>query len=50
MVFVAQEAAEILAKEALSWRSLICAPAPARCGAIVNTVKKTNKVIVLHET
>jgi 2-oxoisovalerate dehydrogenase E1 component beta subunit len=50
MVFVAQEAAEILAKEGieleiLDLRTLL----PLDEDAIVNAVKKTNKVIVLHE-
>ena len=50
MVYVAQEAADILAKEGIELeiidlRTLL----PLDIPAIVDTVKKTNKVIVLHE-
>jgi len=50
MVWVAQEAADLLAKEGIELeiidlRTLL----PLDKEAIVNTVKKTNKVIVLHE-
>lgn len=50
MVYVAQEAADILAKEGIELeiidlRTLL----PLDVPAIVDTVKKTNKVIVLHE-
>ena len=50
MVFVAQEAAEILAKEGIELEILdLRTLAPLDIEAIENTVKKTNKVIVLHE-
>jgi 2-oxoisovalerate dehydrogenase E1 component beta subunit len=50
MVYVAQEAADILAKEGIEveiidLRTLL----PLDVAAIVDSVKKTNKVIVLHE-
>ena len=50
MVFVAQEAAEVLAKEGIELeiidlRTLL----PLDAQAIEDTVKKTNRVIVLHE-
>ncbi len=50
MVYVAQEAAEVLAKEGIELeiidlRTLL----PLDREAIANTVKKTNRVIVLHE-
>jgi len=50
MVFVAQEAAEILTKEGIELEIIdLRTLAPLDEEAIVNTVKKTNKVIVLHE-
>ena len=50
MVFVAQEAAELLAKEGIELEILdLRTLAPLDEEAIANTVKKTNKVIVLHE-
>jgi 2-oxoisovalerate dehydrogenase E1 component beta subunit len=50
MVYVAQEAAEILAKEGIELEIIdLRTVAPLDVEAIVNTVKKTNKVIVLHE-
>jgi 2-oxoisovalerate dehydrogenase E1 component beta subunit len=50
MVYVAQEAADILAKEGIELeiidlRTLL----PLDVAAIVDTVKKTNKVMILHE-
>jgi 2-oxoisovalerate dehydrogenase E1 component beta subunit len=50
MVYVAQEAADILAKEGIELEIIdLRTVAPLDIDAIVNTVKKTNKVIVLHE-
>ncbi|MCU1284935.1 MAG: branched-chain alpha-keto acid dehydrogenase component [Acidobacteriales bacterium] len=50
MVYVAQEAADILAKEGIDLEIIdLRTVAPLDVDAIVNTVKKTNKVIVLHE-
>ncbi|MCU1310927.1 MAG: branched-chain alpha-keto acid dehydrogenase component [Candidatus Angelobacter sp.] len=50
MVYVAQEAADILAKEGIELEIIdLRTVAPLDVDAIVNTVKKTNKVIVLHE-
>jgi 2-oxoisovalerate dehydrogenase E1 component beta subunit len=50
MVFVAQEAAELLAKEGIELEIIdLRTLAPLDEEAIANTVKKTNKVIVLHE-
>ncbi|MCU1307475.1 MAG: branched-chain alpha-keto acid dehydrogenase component [Acidobacteriaceae bacterium] len=50
MVYVAQEAADILAKEGIELEIVdLRTVAPLDVEAIVNTVKKTNKVIVLHE-
>src|SRR6059058_2325410 len=50
MVYVAQEAAELLAKEGIELEIIdLRTLAPLDVDAIVNTVKKTNKVIVLHE-
>ncbi|HWC17387.1 MAG TPA: alpha-ketoacid dehydrogenase subunit beta [Terriglobales bacterium] len=50
MVYVAQEAAEILAKEGIELEILdLRTVAPLDKQAIVNTVKKTNRVIILHE-
>jgi 2-oxoisovalerate dehydrogenase E1 component beta subunit len=50
MVYVAQEAADILAKEGIELEIIdLRTVAPLDIEAIVNTVKKTNKVIVLHE-
>jgi 2-oxoisovalerate dehydrogenase E1 component beta subunit len=50
MVYVAQEAADILAKEGIELEIIdLRTVAPLDVDAIVNTVKKTNKVIILHE-
>ena len=50
MVYVAQEAADILAKEGIELEIIdLRTLAPLDTEAIVNTVKKTNKVILLHE-
>jgi 2-oxoisovalerate dehydrogenase E1 component beta subunit len=50
MVYVAQEAAELLAKEGLELEILdLRTVAPLDRNAIAETVKKTNRVIVLHE-
>src|SRR4051795_8251866 len=50
MVYVAQEAAEILAKEGIELEIIdLRTLAPLDNEAIINTVKKTNKVILLHE-
>jgi 2-oxoisovalerate dehydrogenase E1 component beta subunit len=50
MVYVAQEAADILAKEGIELEIIdLRTLAPLDIDAIVNTVKKTNKVILLHE-
>jgi len=50
MVYVAQEAAEILAKEGIELEIIdLRTVAPIDREAIANTVKKTNRVIVLHE-
>jgi 2-oxoisovalerate dehydrogenase E1 component beta subunit len=50
MVYVAQEAADILAREGIELEIIdLRTVAPLDVEAIVNTVKKTNKVIVLHE-
>ena len=50
MLYVAQEAADILAKEGIELEILdLRTIAPLDKEAIVNTVKKTNRVIILHE-
>jgi len=50
MVYVAQEAADILAKEGIDLEILdLRTIAPLDKEAIANTVKKTNRVIILHE-
>jgi len=50
MVYVAQEAADILAKEGIELEILdLRTVAPLDKEAIANTVKKTNRVIILHE-
>jgi pyruvate/2-oxoglutarate/acetoin dehydrogenase E1 component len=50
MVYVAQEAADILAKEGIDLEILdLRTIAPLDNEAIANTVKKTNRVIILHE-
>ncbi len=50
MVYVAQEAADILAKEGIELEILdLRTIAPLDKEAIANTVKKTNRVIILHE-
>jgi 2-oxoisovalerate dehydrogenase E1 component beta subunit len=50
MVFVAQQAAEILAKEGIELEIIdLRTLMPLDREAIANTVKKTNRVIVLHE-
>src|SRR3954447_13093476 len=50
MVYVAQEAADILAKEGIDVEIIdLRTVAPLDVEAIANTVKKTSKVIVLHE-
>jgi 2-oxoisovalerate dehydrogenase E1 component beta subunit len=50
MVFTALEAAEILAKEGISVEVIdLRSLAPLDRDAIANTVRKTNKVILLHE-
>lgn len=50
MVYVAQEAADILAKEGIELEILdLRTIAPLDKDAIANTVKKTNRVIILHE-
>jgi 2-oxoisovalerate dehydrogenase E1 component beta subunit len=50
MVYVAQEAAEILAKEGIELEILdLRTIVPLDKEAIANTVKKTNRVIILHE-
>ena len=50
MVYVAQEAAEILAKEGIELEILdLRTIAPLDKEAIATTVKKTNRVIILHE-
>jgi len=50
MVYVAQEAADILAKEGIELEIIdLRTVSPLDVDAIVNTVKKTNKVIILHE-
>jgi 2-oxoisovalerate dehydrogenase E1 component beta subunit len=50
MVFVALEAADILAKEGIDVEVLdLRTLAPLDREAIANTVRKTNKVILLHE-
>jgi 2-oxoisovalerate dehydrogenase E1 component beta subunit len=50
MVFVAQEAAEILAKEGIELEIIdLRTVSPLDREAIASTVKKTSKVIVLHE-
>jgi 2-oxoisovalerate dehydrogenase E1 component beta subunit len=50
MVYVAQEAAEILAKEGIELEILdLRTIAPLDKETIANTVKKTNRVIILHE-
>jgi 2-oxoisovalerate dehydrogenase E1 component beta subunit len=50
MVYVAQDAAEILAKEGIELEIIdLRTLAPLDNEAIINTVKKTNKVILLHE-
>jgi 2-oxoisovalerate dehydrogenase E1 component beta subunit len=50
MVFTALEAAEILAKEGIDVEVIdLRTLAPLDRDAIANTVRKTNKVILLHE-
>jgi len=50
MVYVAQEAADILAKEGVELEILdLRTVSPLDNEAIANTVKKTNRVIILHE-
>lgn len=50
MVYVAQEAAEILAREGIELEIIdLRTVAPLDKEAIGNTVKKTNRVIILHE-
>jgi len=50
MLYVAQEAADILAKEGIELEIIdLRTVAPLDKDAIANTVKKTNRVIVLHE-
>ena len=50
MVYVAQEAADILAKEGVELEILdLRTVSPLDKEAIANTVKKTNRVIILHE-
>ncbi len=50
MVYVAQEAAEILAKEGIELEIVdLRTVAPLDREAIANTAKKTNRVIILHE-
>src|SRR5207245_6774729 len=50
MVFVAREAAEILAKEGIEVEVVdLRTVSPLDREAIVQTVRKTNKVILLHE-
>jgi len=50
MVYVAQEAADILAKEGIELEIVdLRTVAPLDKEAIANTVKKTNRVIILHE-
>ena len=50
MVYVAQEAAEILAKEGIELEIIdLRTVAPLDKDAIANTVKKANRVIILHE-
>ncbi|HKT23005.1 MAG TPA: transketolase C-terminal domain-containing protein, partial [Terriglobales bacterium] len=50
MVYVAQEAADILAKEGIELEILdLRTIAPLDKEAIANTVKKTNRAIILHE-
>ncbi len=50
MVYVAQEAADILAKEGIELEILdLRTIAPLDKEAVANTVKKTNRVIILHE-
>ena len=50
MVYVAQEAAEILAKEGIELEIIdLRTVAPLDKEAIANTLKKTNRAIILHE-
>src|SRR5207237_8737231 len=50
MVYVAQEAADILAKEGIELEIIdLRTVAPLDKQEMANTVKKTNRVIILHE-